>query len=134
MTRQSYGKVTFEVSSPVVAGVVTAVILIGKHAHSISGHKPQPSHPFIADEHDEIDIEMLGGDPSHWQTNVFVPAPKDKEPLYGVFGSIEDVPGAKPSIQDFHQYTIDWDAKKIEWSVDGKTVRTLKKGMATFVT
>ena len=71
---------------------------------------------------------MLGGDPSHWQTNVFVPAPRDKQPLYGVFGSIEDIPGTKPSIQDFHQYAIDWDAKRIEWSIDGKMVRTLKNG------
>ena len=64
---------------------------------------------------------------------MFVPAPKDKQPLYGVFSSIEDVPGTDPSIHDFHQYGIDWNAKRIEWSVDGKTVRTLKNGTKTFV-
>ena len=44
----SYGKFSFEVQCPVVPGVVVAATLI---AHG----------------GDEIDIEMLGGDPRHWQ-------------------------------------------------------------------
>jgi hypothetical protein len=44
----SYGKFTFEVQSPVVPGVIVAATL-------------------IAPGGDEIDIEMLGGDPRHWQ-------------------------------------------------------------------
>jgi len=100
-----YGKVTYEVAAPLVAGVVTAVIL-------------------IADERDEIDIELLGGDPSHWQTNVFAPSPHDSRPLYGVFSSIENEPHGT-SISDLHSYSIDWDPKRIIWSIDGKAVRTL---------
>ena len=44
----SYGKFAFEVQCPVFPGVVVAATL-------------------IAPGGDEIDIEMLGGDPRHWQ-------------------------------------------------------------------
>ncbi|RDB23746.1 putative glycosidase crf1 [Hypsizygus marmoreus] len=103
-----YGKVTFEVSAPAIPGVVTAAIL-------------------IADERDEIDVELLGGDPAHWQTNIFAPTRRDKEPLFGVFSSIERVPHPNPSIAKIHSYTIDWNKERIEWGIDGRTVRTLKK-------
>lgn len=80
-----------------------------------------------AEESDEIDIELVGGDPTSWQTNIFAPAPQDKEPLWGVFGTIEDL--LHPSkIDEFHKYMIDWNEERIIWSVDGKVVRTLKKG------
>ncbi|THG96618.1 hypothetical protein EW026_g5238 [Hermanssonia centrifuga] len=102
-----YGKMSFEVAAPSVPGVVTAVIL-------------------IADEHDEIDVELLGGDPSHWQTNIFAASPSDKEPLWGVFGMIQDYP-RKSNIDAKHNYTIDWNEDRIIWSVDGSKVRTLRK-------
>lgn len=79
-----------------------------------------------ADERDEIDIELLGGIPAQWQTNVFAPTPKDPDPHYGRFSSDEDVPGRH--ISSFHTYSIDWDAVRIIWSVDGNPVRTLTKG------
>ncbi|GLB41786.1 putative glycosyl hydrolases family 16 [Lyophyllum shimeji] len=103
-----YGKVTFEVIAPAVPGIITAVILIG-------------------DQGDEIDVELLGGDPAHWQTNMFAPRPSDLLPLWGVFGSTEDVPEGKPTIADMHTYTIDWNEDRITWGIDGNTVRTLKK-------
>jgi len=102
-----YGKVTYEVSSPLVAGAVTAVIL-------------------IADEGDEMDVELLGGDPSHWQTNMFAPNPADKAPLWGVFSSVEGIPH-DGSVTDFHSYTIDWSPERIIWSVDGQSMRTLSR-------
>lgn len=100
-----YGKVTFELAGPAVAGIVTAAIM-------------------IAEGHDEIDIELVGGDPSHWQTNVFTSDPKDDEPLYGVFGRIEDY-STKASVDEFHEYSIDWNEERIIWGVDGSAVRTL---------
>ncbi|KZP16624.1 glycoside hydrolase family 16 protein [Athelia psychrophila] len=100
-----YGKVTYEVSSPLVAGAVTAVIL-------------------IADQGDEMDVELLGGDRHHWQTNMFAPNPADKQPLWGAFSSVEDVP-RDGSVSDFHSYAIDWSPDRIIWSVDGESVRTL---------
>ncbi|KAJ8482587.1 hypothetical protein ONZ45_g14899 [Pleurotus djamor] len=110
----SYGKVSYEVSAPVGrgrGGIITAIILMG-------------------DSHDEIDIELLSGDPSHWQTNAFAPAESDTQPLYGVQSSIEEVPRCKnywetPSIGERHIYTIDWNAERIVWGIDGKDVRTL---------
>ncbi|KAI0334623.1 concanavalin A-like lectin/glucanase [Cubamyces sp. BRFM 1775] len=103
-----HGRVTFTFSGPSVAGAVTAAIL-------------------IADQHDEIDVELVGGDPQHWQTNVFAPAPHDDQPLYGVFGEIEDYPREPKSVDETHSYTIDWNAERVQWSVDGATVRTLRK-------
>ncbi|OSD00131.1 glycoside hydrolase family 16 protein [Trametes coccinea BRFM310] len=103
-----YGTVTFTFSGPATPGVVTAAIL-------------------IADQHDEIDIELVGGDPKHWQTNVFAPSPRDEQPLYGVFGEIDDYPHGQKSVEATHSYTIDWNEDRIQWSADGAVVRTLRK-------
>ncbi|EED80677.1 hypothetical protein POSPLDRAFT_95351 [Postia placenta Mad-698-R] len=103
-----YGKVTIAMSGPAVSGVVTAAIL-------------------IADQNDEIDVELVGGDPTHWQTNVYAPSPEDTQPLWGAFGEIEDYPNGG-TLDEYHQYTIDWNAERIVWSVDSTDVRTLRKG------
>ncbi|KAF7982610.1 hypothetical protein HWV62_27646 [Athelia sp. TMB] len=81
---------------------------------------------FLADAGDEIDVELLGGDRRHWQTNMFAPNPADKAPLWGVFSSMEDVP-RDGSVTDFHSYSIDWSPDRIIWSVDGETTRTLTR-------
>ncbi|OCH84696.1 glycoside hydrolase [Obba rivulosa] len=99
-----YGRVTFYVSGPLVPGIVTAAILVG-------------------DSHDEIDIELLGGDSTHWQTNVFAPSPRDHGTIYGVFSGLEDY--AHGNAEDPHAYTIDWSPQRIAWSVDGREVRAL---------
>ena len=77
-----------------------------------------------ADGHDEIDVEILGSDKDHFQSNVYAPSPTDKQPLWGVFGKMEDVQGSDISAP--HNYTIDWTSERIQWSVDGTVVRTLK--------
>ncbi|KAL1696653.1 glycoside hydrolase family 16 protein [Schizophyllum commune] len=107
----SHGKVTWEVSAPAVSGVVTAVILVGTKTPG------------------EIDVELLGGDPAHWQTNVFAPTAQDPRPLFGTFSSVEDVPGPE-GIPAFHKYSIDWNDERIIWAVDGKDVRTLERAKA----
>ncbi|CDO68170.1 hypothetical protein BN946_scf184938.g22 [Trametes cinnabarina] len=104
-----YGTVTFTFSGPATPGVVSAAIL-------------------IADQHDEIDIELVGGDPKHWQTNVFAPSPRDEQPLFGVFGQIENYLSEEKSVDATHSYTIDWNEDRIQWSVDGSLIRTLHKG------
>ena len=86
--------------------------------------------PISADQHDEIDVELLGGDPAHWQTNVFTSSPKNQQPLWGVFGAVENFPSssnANADIEIFHNYTVDWNQDRIFWSVDGHTVRTLHR-------
>ncbi|KAJ3479159.1 hypothetical protein NLI96_g9250 [Meripilus lineatus] len=103
-----YGKVNIDFDGPIQPGVVTAAILIATH------------------ERDEIDIELLGGDPTHWQSNIFAYGPQDKHPLWGVFGEIENYP-KKSTIADTHKYTIDWNEDRIIWSVDGVPIRILQK-------
>ncbi|TDL19762.1 concanavalin A-like lectin/glucanase [Rickenella mellea] len=98
-----YGKVTFDVKAPTIAGVVTAAIL-------------------IADQHDEIDVELVGGDPHRWQSNIYAPKSSDKQPLWGVFGGVHAVGG---TIGEFHKYSIEWNESEITWSVDGRVVRSL---------
>ena len=80
----------------------------------------------LADGRDEIDTEILGGDLRRWQTNVFAPSPKDQGPQYGLLSGKEGFISETDTINDFHNYTIDWNATRIIWSVDGKPVRTLK--------
>lgn len=117
-----------EVAAPEVAGVVTAAILIG--ACFIAAVIPSLIfHIASKDSHDEVDVELLGGDPSHWQSNVFTMSPTDAEPLYGIFGEVENY-AKKSSIANTHNYTIDWNAERIVWSVDGVEVRTLQQRMS----
>ncbi|KZT21168.1 glycoside hydrolase family 16 protein [Neolentinus lepideus HHB14362 ss-1] len=106
-----YGKVTYELIAPTIPGVVTAAIL-------------------IADEGDEMDIELLGSDPSHFQSNIFAPKPNDRGPLYGVFSSVDDIPDG--TTKTVHSYSIDWNAERIIWSVDGKDIRTLRKDQTMY--
>ena len=79
-----------------------------------------------AENADEIDVELVCGDPHHWQTNIFAPQKTDTEILYGVFGGTHGYSPSSGSVTGWHKYTIDWNADRIIWSVDGKTVRTLK--------
>jgi beta-glucanase (GH16 family) len=81
---------------------------------------------------DEIDIELVGGDKEHWQTNVFAPSPEDRKPHYGKLSSVQNVPGTFPTIEEFHSYSIDWNSERIIWSVDGQAVRTLSVGAYPF--
>ncbi|KAJ6581445.1 glycoside hydrolase [Mycena capillaripes] len=103
------GKVTVQVASPTVAGVVVAWIWIGD------------------DSSDEIDVELICGEPTSWQTNLFVQDPRESGPEYGVFNSKEKV----NSITELHAYSIEMDPEKISWSLDGRVVRTLAKDQCT---
>ncbi|KAI7163702.1 hypothetical protein D0865_08457 [Hortaea werneckii] len=71
-----------------------------------------------SDDLDEIDWEWLGGDTTQVQTNFFG---KGNTTTYdrGGYSSVS-------SPQDtYHTYTIDWNEERIEWIIDGSTVRTL---------
>ncbi|KAK0434626.1 glycoside hydrolase [Armillaria borealis] len=99
-----HGKLSFEVTVPTVSGVVTAIILIGSAS----------PHSYSLDSLDEIDVELLGGDPTHWSTNVFVFLPGEKEPMYNKYNSVERTT----------------TRTGIVWGIDGKAVRTLTKEQA----
>merc|ERR1712072_1578579 len=71
-----------------------------------------------SDDLDEIDWEWLGGDTTQVQTNFFG---KGNTTTYdrGGYSSVS-------SPQDtYHTYTIDWNEERIEWIIDGSTVRTV---------
>ncbi|KAF7370643.1 Glycoside hydrolase family 16 protein [Mycena sanguinolenta] len=104
-----YGKVTFEVESPTIHGVIVAGIMIGDESE------------------DEIDIEHVCAEPKSWQTNVFVPGPRDPQPLYNTFSSKETV----DSITFLHSYSIEVTPENILWSLDGRVVRALPKDQCT---
>lgn len=82
-----------------------------------------------ANEQDEIDIEILGGDPANYQTNIFAPQSADGgQPLYGAFSSVQPVAG---SVQDLHEYAIDWTEERIVWSLNGKDMFTLGRSTSS---
>jgi beta-glucanase (GH16 family) len=82
-----------------------------------------------SDDLDEIDWEWLGGDTAQVQTNYFS---KGDTTTYDRGGYS---PAANPQTA-WHTYTIDWTPEKVDWIIDGKTVRTLTyaaaKGGSTF--
>ncbi|KAL8727794.1 MAG: hypothetical protein Q9181_005580 [Wetmoreana brouardii] len=72
-----------------------------------------------SDDLDEVDWELLGGNNTHAQTNYFG---KGNTTSYdrAVWYPVADPQGG------FHNYTTRWTKEKLEWFIDGATVRTLK--------
>ena len=72
-----------------------------------------------SDDLDEIDWEFLGGNTTHAETNYFG---KGNTTSYdrAIYYPVD-----KPQ-ENFHNYTVEWTAEKIDWSIDGAVVRTLK--------
>lgn len=80
----------------------------------------------MSDVKDEIDFEFVGGKQNEIQTNWFyrgiITEGKDTD---GEFHNQPD------SSIDWHTYTIDWKPESIIWSIDGKSIRTLKRSSDT---
>ena len=73
---------------------------------------------FESDDLDEIDWEFVGTDTTHVQSNFFG---KGNTTSYDRVEYIE-----VDSPQDtFHTYSVDWNSDRINWIIDGSTVRTL---------
>ncbi len=72
-----------------------------------------------SDDLDEVDWEFMGGNDSYVETNYFG---KGNTTSYtrAIYYPVSAVS------QDFHNYTLDWSAEKIDWYVDGTIVRTLE--------
>lgn len=94
-----FGRVDVVARASVGTGIVTSFVL-------------------QSDDLDEIDWEWLGGDTTQVQTNYFS---KGDTTTYdrGGFSGVGN-PQA-----EFHTYTIDWTAEKLDWIIDGTVVRTL---------
>ncbi|KAK9322099.1 cell wall glucanase [Lipomyces orientalis] len=94
-----FGKVELVAQCAPGTGIVSSVVL-------------------ISDDNDEVDLEWLGGDAYHVQTNYFS---KGQVGSYDR-GGMTDV--ANPATT-FHTYTIDWTRESITWYVDGAVARVL---------
>jgi len=96
-----YGKVTAKLKTSRGKGVVTAFIL-------------------LSDVKDEIDWEFIGVDLNTGQTNFY---------SQGVLNYKNEVNASVSSdtFDNFHTYEIDWKPDTVTWSIDGKSLRTLKR-------
>ena len=95
-----FGKVEVELKAANGTGIVSSVVL-------------------LSDDKDEIDIELLGGDKTQFQTNYFSKgntATYNRGQFEGVYAP-QDV---------FHNYTVDWAVDKLTWYLDGSPVRVLE--------
>ncbi|KAK9371141.1 concanavalin A-like lectin/glucanase domain-containing protein [Lipomyces kononenkoae] len=94
-----FGKVEVVAQAAPGVGIVSAVVL-------------------MSDDNDEIDIEWLGGDPYHVQSNFFS---KGEVGNYDR-GAMSNVANPQSS---FHTYTIDWNRDSTTWYIDGAVTRVL---------
>lgn len=75
---------------------------------------------FESDDLDEIDWEFTGGDTSHVQSNFFG---KGNTTSYD---RVQYLDVSTPQTTT-HTYSVDWNSDRIEWIIDGNTVRTLER-------
>ena len=106
-TVNTYGYGHFEVRMQAAAGsgIVSSFF-------TYTGPTERPPAP-----HDEIDIEILGKDPTSLQTNYFAA---------GVGGHEAVTPLGFDASQGFHTYAFDWTAGQITWYVDSVAIRTVQ--------
>jgi len=72
-----------------------------------------------SDDLDEIDWEFMGGNSTHAETNYFGKGNTtsyDRAIYYPVSSDVR---------ANFHNYTVDWTADKLDWLIDSTVVRTL---------
>ncbi|KAH7066286.1 concanavalin A-like lectin/glucanase domain-containing protein [Paraphoma chrysanthemicola] len=97
-----YGKICSKLSTAQGKGVVTAFIL-------------------MSDVKDEIDFEWVGVDTSHVQSNFYSQGVTNYNN-----GKNLTVPGGN-TVENMHEYCIDWKQDSLTWSIDGKDQRTLNR-------
>ncbi|KAI9206973.1 concanavalin A-like lectin/glucanase domain-containing protein [Polychytrium aggregatum] len=71
----------------------------------------------MSDSKDEIDYEIVGAQVTQAQSNVFYQG----YPEYGVWSATHNLPSG--TIDQYHDYTIDWNSDRILWQIDNTTVR-----------
>ncbi|KAJ4158699.1 uncharacterized protein LMH87_009214 [Akanthomyces muscarius] len=95
-----FGHVEVKVQAAEGKGIITSLVL-------------------LSDDLDEVDFETVGADNKQIQSNYFS---KGDDSTYnrGGFHAV-DSPLTKS-----HVYAFDWTAEKVEWFIDGQSVRVLK--------
>lgn len=97
-----YGKICSKVATAQGKGVVTAFIL-------------------MSDAKDEIDYEWVGVDTGHVQSNYY----SQGVTVY-TNGKNLTVEGSN-TVEQMHEYCLDWKQDSLTWSIDGKDQRTLDR-------
>ena len=100
-----YGHFETRMQAAAASGVVSSFF-------TYTGPTEHPPAP-----HDEIDVEILGEDPTSVQTNYFVA---------GVGGHEVVTPLGFDASQGFHTYAFDWVPGQITWYVDSVAIRTVQ--------
>ncbi len=100
-----YGRFEAEIKAARGSGLVTGFFL----------HRASPRQ--------EIDVEILGADPSQMLVNVYFNPGDDGAALaFGYRGSPIRIPLGFDATRDFHRYAIDWRPGQIAWLVDDLVV------------
>lgn len=94
-----YAKITAKMRAIPVPGVITTFI-------TMSARK------------DEIDFEFVGGKKDSVESNVFYKGILE----FGIRSRVLSLPSGG-TIDQGKEYTIDWNSKRIEWSIDGNVLR-----------
>lgn len=96
-----YGKTTIKMKTSGGGGVISDFIL-------------------LSSVKDEVDYEMVGYDLNEVQSNYYWQGQLD-------YKNMLPAKVSSNTEENYHEYTIDWQEDKIEWIIDGNTVRTLNK-------
>lgn len=100
-----YGRLEAAIKPSNVPGLITGLFF----------HRSQPRQ--------EIDLEILGSDPTQMITNVyFNPGDDGMDLSYGYRGTPIKIALGFDASKKFHLYGIEWTNKSISWLVDGKVV------------
>lgn len=100
-----HGRIEAEIKAAPGAGLITGFFL----------HRTAPRQ--------EIDVELLGNDPTRMLVNVFFnPGDEGAAINFGYRGSPCYVELGFDATQAFHNYAVDWRPGRITWLVDGKAV------------
>ena len=97
-----FGMVTVQMQAASGTGIISSIVL-------------------ESDDLDEVDWEFMGGNTTHVETNYFG---KGNTTTFdrAIYYPLPD--GSAPQA-DWHNYTTNWTAAKIDWLIDGVLVRTL---------
>lgn len=95
-----FGELECTVQAAPGKGIITAIVL-------------------QSDDLDEIDWEWVGAEKNEVQSNYFSKGDDSTWDRVG-FHDVDDVTG------QFHTYGLVWTPEKIDWNIDGNTIRTLK--------
>lgn len=69
---------------------------------------------------DEIDFEWVGKDPTRVQSNYYWKNQLD-------YTKMIPSPQMQDTTVDFHSYKVDWSPDRIQWSIDNRVFRTVKR-------